>query len=89
MSVAVCAFHDLVLHPQISGRPGRIALACEILGGVFGPPLAGVFNDNFGADSFLWMLMVLAVLSGFFSMFLNETAPNALARRGSLSVVSP
>jgi len=63
--------------------------ACEILGGVFGPPLAGVFNDNFGADSFLWMLMVLAVLSGFFGLFLNETAPNALARRGSLSVVSP
>jgi len=63
--------------------------ACEILGGVFGPPLAGVFNDNFGADSFLWMLMVLAVLSGFFSLFLNETAPKALARRGSLSVVSP
>jgi MFS family permease len=63
--------------------------ACEILGGVFGPPLAGVFNDNFGADSFLWMLMVLAVLSGFFALFLNETAPKALAKRGSLSVVSP
>jgi hypothetical protein len=33
--------------------------------------------------------MVLAVLSGFFALFLTETAPKALARRGSLSVVSP
>ena len=39
--------------------------ACEVLGGVFGPPLAGVLNDMFGADTFLWMLMVLAVISGF------------------------
>ena len=55
---------------------------CEILGGVFGPPLAGALNDAFGADSFLWMLMVLAVISGFVSMGLRETAPAALARKG-------
>jgi len=55
--------------------------ACEILGGVFGPPLAGVLNDRFGPDTFLWMLMILAVLSGFFALFLKETAPLALARR--------
>jgi MFS family permease len=63
--------------------------ACEILGGVFGPPLAGVLNDAFGADTFLWMLLVLAVTSGFVAIGLRETAPMALARRGSLSVVSP
>lgn len=54
---------------------------CEILGGVFGPPIAGVLNDSFGASAFLWMLMVLAVISGFVSMGLRETAPAALARR--------
>jgi MFS family permease len=63
--------------------------ACEILGGVFGPPVAGMFNDHFGPSTFLWMLMVLAVISGFVSMGLRETAPMALAKRGSLSVVSP
>ena len=63
--------------------------ACEILGGVFGPPLAGVLNDQLGPHAFLWMLMVLAVLSGLFAMGLRETAPMALARRGSVSVVSP
>ncbi len=63
--------------------------ACEILGGVFGPTLAGMLNDAFGPDTFLWLLLVLAVISGFVAMGLKETAPQALARRGSLSVVSP
>jgi MFS family permease len=63
--------------------------SCEILGGVFGPPVAGMLNDAFGPDTFLWMLMILAVISGFVAMGLKETAPMALARRGSLSVVSP
>jgi cyanate permease len=63
--------------------------ACEILGGVFGPPVAGIFNDAFGPSTFLWMLMVLALISGLVAMGLRETAPMALAKRGSLSVVSP
>jgi MFS family permease len=63
--------------------------ACEILGGVFGPPIAGMLNDAFGPSTFLWVLMVLAVVSGVVALGLRETAPMALARRGSLSVVSP
>ena len=55
---------------------------CEVLGGVFGPPLAGRLNDMLGLDTFLWMLMVLAVISGFIAVGLRETAPAALARRG-------
>lgn len=62
--------------------------ACEILGGVFGPPVAGVLNDAFGADTFLWMLMVLAVISGFVAMGLKETAPMALARRGAVAAAA-
>ncbi len=56
--------------------------SCEILGGVFGPPIGGWLNDTFGVNSFLWMLMVLAVISGFVAMGLKETAPAVLARRG-------
>jgi MFS family permease len=56
--------------------------SCEVLGGVFGPTLAGAMNDAFGRETFLWLLMVLAVVSGFVSMGLKETAPAALSRRG-------
>ena len=56
---------------------------CEILGGVFGPPIAGALNDAFGMETFLYMLMILAVISGFISMGLRETAPAALARRAA------
>jgi cyanate permease len=56
--------------------------ACEVLGGVFGPPIAGMLNDMFGADTFLYVLMVLAVISGFVAMGLEETAPAALRKQG-------
>jgi MFS family permease len=56
--------------------------ACEILGGVFGPPLAGRLNVVFGHDTWLYMLIVLAVISGFVAMGLRETAPRVLARKG-------
>ena len=55
---------------------------CEVLGGVFGPPVAGMLNDAFGMETFLYVLMVLAVISGFVAMGLKETAPAALRRRG-------
>lgn len=55
---------------------------CEVLGGVFGPPVAGMLNDAFGNDTFLYVLMILATISGFVAMGLVETAPAALRKRG-------
>lgn len=55
--------------------------SCEVLGGVFGPTVAGALNDAFGKETFLWLLMLLAVISGFVAMGLKETAPRVLARR--------
>ena len=55
---------------------------CEVLGGVFGPPIAGMLNDRFGMETFLYVLMVLAVISGIVATGLVETAPAALRRRG-------
>jgi MFS transporter, ACS family, hexuronate transporter len=55
--------------------------ACEIFGGVFGPPAAGMLNDSFGPSTFLWVLMVLAMFSGGFALLLRETAPSQVARR--------
>ncbi|WP_126173856.1 MFS transporter [Altericroceibacterium xinjiangense] len=54
--------------------------SCEILGGVAGPPIAGLLNDMFGISAFLYVLILLAVLSGFFALLLKETAPAVLAR---------
>ena len=57
--------------------------ACELIGGAGGPPIAGMLNDAFGTDSFLWLMMGLAVISGFIAMGLKETAPAVLAKRGA------
>jgi len=59
---------------------------CEVLGGVFGPPIAGMLNDAFGMETFLYVLMVLAVISGIVATGLVETAPAALRRRGQTYV---
>jgi ACS family hexuronate transporter-like MFS transporter len=57
---------------------------CEVLGGVFGPPVAGILNDAFGMETFLYVLMVLAVISGIVATGLVETAPAVLRRRGQV-----
>ncbi len=62
--------------------------SCEVLGGVAGPPIAGMLNDAFGIDTFLYVLMILAVISGFVSMGLRETAPAVLRRRGLVPQVA-
>jgi len=58
--------------------------SCEILGGVAGPPIAGMLNDAFGISTFLWLLIGLALASGVAATFLKETAPAVLARRGEV-----
>jgi len=57
--------------------------SCEILGGVFGPPIAGMLNDAFGLETFLWLLIALSLVAGVIALGLRETAPIALARRVS------
>lgn len=57
--------------------------SCEILGGVAGPPLAGLLNDAFGRSSFLWLQMGLAVLAGLVALLLVETAPSQLRKRAA------
>jgi ACS family hexuronate transporter-like MFS transporter len=59
--------------------------SCEVLGGVFGPPIGGMLNDAFGMQAFLWLLVVLGIISGFVALGLKETAPAVLARRGASS----
>lgn len=60
--------------------------SCEVLGGVFGPTVAGALNDAFGKETFLWLLMILSVASGLVAMGLKETAPAVLARRARAAI---
>ena len=62
--------------------------SCEVLGGVFGPPIGGLLNDAFGMQAFLWMLMGLGLVSGIVALGLKETAPAVLARRGRAAEVA-
>ena len=60
--------------------------SCEALGGVFGPIIAGYFNDWYGPETFLYLMMGLSIAAGFISMGLKETAPAVLKRRGVAAV---
>jgi predicted MFS family arabinose efflux permease len=56
--------------------------SAEILGGVFAPGIAGAAADASSLAAPLWIMIGLTIVSGIFAMFLKETAPRVLARRG-------
>jgi MFS family permease len=68
--------------PSESVNPRQVATAMgivmgvgEILGGVFGPSLAGRLSDIYGLSAPCWFLVTVAVLGGITALFLRETAP--------------
>lgn len=54
----------------------------EIVGGVFAPSIAGRVADVQGLGATLWILAGIVVAIILLALFLRETAPAALARRG-------
>ena len=52
----------------------------EILGGVLSPVVAGYAADQFGLSAPLWIMLGLALVSGFVALGLRETAPRVLER---------
>lgn len=48
----------------------------ELIGGVLGPIFAGLAADTFGAAAPLWIMVGLALISGFIALGLRETAPS-------------
>jgi len=60
---------------QVATAMGIVMGVGEILGGVFGPSLAGSLSDAYGLAAPCWFLAVLAVLGGLVALFLRETAP--------------
>ena len=81
--------------PSESVNPRQVATAMgvvmglgEILGGVFGPSLAGALSDAYGLAAPCWLLAALAVLGTLAALFLRETAPRVVARRAALEGVA-
>jgi len=76
--------------PSESVDAGHVATAlgltmgvAEVLGGVFAPSLAGMAADATDLSAPLWIMFGLAIASGLIALFLRETAPTVLARRGA------
>ncbi len=75
--------------PSESVSPAQLATvfgltmgSSEILGGAFGPKIAGMLADSHGLNAALWLMFGLTLVAGIIAMFLKETAPNVVARRG-------
>ncbi len=76
--------------PSESVSPTRVATAlglcmgsAEVLGGVFGPAIAGAGADAWGLSAPLWLMLGLTIVAGLLALLLNETAPRVLARRSA------
>lgn len=53
----------------------------EILGGAFGPKIAGMLAQSHGPQAALWMMFGLALGGGIFALFLRESAPSQVGKR--------
>jgi MFS family permease len=72
---------------QVATAMGIVMGLGEILGGVFGPSLAGSLSDVYGLAAPCRLLAGLAVLGTLAALFLRETAPRIVARRAALEGV--
>ena len=61
---------------------GLVVMIGELTGGVFGPPLAGRLADSYGLEVALYIQGALALGAGLAALFVRETNPRVLERRG-------
>ncbi len=66
---------------QAATAMGIVVMVGELIGGVFGPPIAGRLADAYGLEVALYIQLGLAGLAGFFALFMVETNPAIVARR--------
>lgn len=57
----------------------------EVLGGVFGPAIAGAAADVLGLSAPLWIMFGLCIAAGLLGLALKETAPRIVARRSAMA----
>ncbi|MXO59919.1 MFS transporter [Altererythrobacter salegens] len=75
--------HESVAPQQAATAMGIVMGLGEVLGGVLAPSLAGGLSDSYGLQAVCWLLVALALLGGTAALFLRETAPRILARKGA------
>ena len=60
---------------QAATAMGVVVMIGELVGGVFGPPVAGRLADAYGLDVALMIQLGLAAMAGVFALFIRETNP--------------
>ncbi len=66
---------------QVATAMGIVMGMGEVLGGVFGPSLAGGLSDAYGLAAPCWLLVALALGGTVAALFLRETAPRIVGER--------
>mgnify|MGYP000451122562 CR=1 FL=1 len=66
---------------QAATAMGLVVMVGELIGGVFGPPIAGRLADSYGLDVALYIQLGLAGLGGIIALFVVETNPAIVAKR--------
>ena len=79
---------ETVGRAQAATAMGVVVMIGELTGGVFGPPLAGRLADSFGLDFALYLQGGLALFAGMAALFVRETNPQVLARRGAVEAAA-
>ena len=72
---------ESVSRAQVATAMGIVMGLGEILGGVFGPSIAGSLSDAYGLGAPCWMLVALALGGTLAALFLRETAPRLVGER--------
>lgn len=72
---------ETVARGSIATALGLIMGLGELVGGFVAPTIAGFAADRFGLSIIMWISCGGALLAGFLSLFLQETAPAVLARK--------
>jgi predicted MFS family arabinose efflux permease len=73
---------ETVGRAQAATAMGLVVMIGELTGGVFGPPIAGRLADLYGLQVALYIQGGLALFAGTMALFIRETNPQVLARRG-------
>lgn len=60
---------------QAATAMGLVVMIGELVGGVFGPPIAGRLADAYGLDVALLIQLGLAAMAGVFALCIRETNP--------------
>lgn len=74
---------ETVGRAQAATAMGLVVMIGELTGGVFGPPLAGRLADSYGLHVALYIQGALAIGAGLAALFVVETNPRVLERRGA------